>query len=128
MTPKISLVAVCCSNDSLEFLKQPDVLDGDDRLIGEGLQKPDLLVRKRSDFRAPYQNRSDWNTLSQKWCADHGPGAVADSSRFGEWKLEPLIPLSCRGRVRLVCPPTALPATESRFKGVCVSEVLEIGP
>ena len=35
MTPKISLVAVCCSSDSLSSLKQSDVLDGDDCLIGE---------------------------------------------------------------------------------------------
>ena len=42
MTPKISLVAVCCSNDFLEFLEQPHVLDGDDRLIGEGFKKFDL--------------------------------------------------------------------------------------
>jgi hypothetical protein len=56
-------------------------------LIREGFEKGDLFVGKRSNFRASYQNRSDWNTLSQKWCADHGPGAVADGSRFGEWKL-----------------------------------------
>ena len=42
MTPKISLVAVCCSNDSVEFLEQPHVLDGDHRLIGEGFEELDL--------------------------------------------------------------------------------------
>ena len=42
MTPKISLVAVCCSKRFFEFLKQPHVLDGDHRLIGEGFQKFDL--------------------------------------------------------------------------------------
>ena len=51
MTRRISLVAVCCSSASLssrcvpEFLEQPHVLDGDDRLVGEGLQQlyPDVL-------------------------------------------------------------------------------------
>ena len=38
MTPKISLVAVCCSNDFFEFLEQPHVLDGDHRLVGEGFE------------------------------------------------------------------------------------------
>ena len=38
MTPKISLVAVCCSNDSLSSLEQPDVLNGDHSLIGKGCQ------------------------------------------------------------------------------------------
>ncbi len=42
MTPNISLVAVCCSNDSGEFLEQPHVLDGDDRLIAEGFEKLNL--------------------------------------------------------------------------------------
>ena len=42
MTPKISLVAVCCSNDSVEFLEQPHVLDGDHGLVGEGFEQLDL--------------------------------------------------------------------------------------
>ena len=42
MTPKISLVAVCCSNDSLEFVEQPHVLNSDHRLIGEGFEQLDL--------------------------------------------------------------------------------------
>ena len=42
MTPKISLVAVCCSNDFLEFLEQPHVFDGDHRLVGEGFEQLDL--------------------------------------------------------------------------------------
>ena len=28
----------------VQFVEQPDVLDGDDRLVGEGLQQIDLLV------------------------------------------------------------------------------------
>ena len=42
MTPKISLVAVCCSNDFLELLEQPHVLDRDHRLIGESFEELDL--------------------------------------------------------------------------------------
>ena len=33
----------------LELLEQPDVLDGDDRLVGEGLKECDLLVREGLD-------------------------------------------------------------------------------
>ena len=42
MTPRISLVAVCCSNASvrsvtfLQFFEQPNVLDGDHGLVGKG--------------------------------------------------------------------------------------------
>ena len=57
MTRRISLVAVCCSSDSrqlgvahLEFVEQPDVLDGDDRLVGEGLQQRNQLIGKKPGF------------------------------------------------------------------------------
>ena len=42
MTPRISLVAVCCSSASVELLEQPHVLDGDHRLVGEGFKQLDL--------------------------------------------------------------------------------------
>ena len=43
MTPRISLVAVCCSRRfALEFLEQPHVLDGDHCLVGEGFEELDL--------------------------------------------------------------------------------------
>ena len=52
MTRRISLVAVCCSSASVrsrlrasQLLEQPHVLDGDDGLVGEGLEQRDLLVR-----------------------------------------------------------------------------------
>ncbi len=35
-----------------EFLEQSHVLDGDHRLVGEGLEQRDLLVGERPDFRA----------------------------------------------------------------------------
>ena len=53
ITRRISAVAVCRSSDSvssrvarLQLLEQPHVLDGDDGLVGEGLQERDLPVRE----------------------------------------------------------------------------------
>ena len=53
MTRRISLVAVCCSRASdssavarLQLREQPDVLDGDDGLVGEGLEQLDVTVRE----------------------------------------------------------------------------------
>ena len=53
ITRRISPVAVCCSRLSvrlavarLQLFEQPDVLDGDDRLIGEGLEELDLSSGK----------------------------------------------------------------------------------
>ena len=50
MTPRISLVAVCCSSASVELLEQPHVLDRDDRLIGEGFEQLDLLFGEKANF------------------------------------------------------------------------------
>ena len=54
MTRRISAVAVCCSSASrevavarLQLLEQPRVLDGDDGLVGEGLQHPWAIARSR---------------------------------------------------------------------------------
>ena len=52
MTPKISLVAVCCSSDSLSSLKQPHILDGDHRLVGKGFEKLDLCRGERTHLDA----------------------------------------------------------------------------
>ena len=59
MTPKISLVAVCCSKASVRSrlrasssLNKPHVLDRDHRLIGEGFEKLDLIVGRRVEPRS----------------------------------------------------------------------------
>ena len=51
ITLSSSLVAVCCSSATrqlavarLQLGEQPHVLDGDDGLVGEGLEQLDLLV------------------------------------------------------------------------------------
>ena len=40
----------------LQFLEQADVFDGDDGLIGEGLEQLDLLVAEGADLRPADQN------------------------------------------------------------------------
>ena len=42
ITPRISARRGLLLEGFLEFLKQPDVLDGDDRLVGEGFEQFDL--------------------------------------------------------------------------------------
>src|SRR5262245_58641135 len=49
----------------LQFLEQSDVLDGDDGLVGEGLEKSDLFVRKRSNLRAANMNHANRNTFAE---------------------------------------------------------------
>jgi hypothetical protein len=43
----------------LQFLEQPHVLNGDDRLVGEGLDERGLLVGERLDLAAVDCDRAD---------------------------------------------------------------------
>ena len=58
MTPRISLVAVCCSR-LLEFLEQPDVLDGDHGLVGESFEELDLRRSEGAHLGATCVQRSN---------------------------------------------------------------------
>src|SRR5262249_53470823 len=51
----------------LELAEQPDVLNRDDRLVGEGLERRDLLVRERPDLGA-----ADWYGADRDAMADKG--------------------------------------------------------
>ena len=68
MTPKISLVAVCCSRGLFELLEQPDVLDGDDGLISESFKQFDLLVGEWTDFGAANEDGADCSSLAKQRC------------------------------------------------------------
>ena len=84
MTWSTSDVAVCCSSDSVrsaralaQFVEQPRVLDGDDRLGGEGLDQLDLLLSKRSYVSAVQNQNADWSSLSKKGHAEDCAEAAA---------------------------------------------------
>ena len=53
----------------LSLVEQPHIFDGDDRLIGEGLQQRDLVGCERSSLTARYGNRADRLAIPQ-----HGHG------------------------------------------------------
>src|SRR5712692_6825488 len=50
----------------LQLSKEPDVLDGDDGLVGKGIEEPDLFVRKGTDLHAANGNGAQWNSLTQQ--------------------------------------------------------------
>ena len=52
MTFSTSAVAVCRSSASLCLVEQPHIFDSDDRLVGEGLEKLDVVVGERAGLRA----------------------------------------------------------------------------
>jgi hypothetical protein len=64
-------------------MRAPSLLDGDHRLVGEGLQEGDLLVGEGLDFPPPRRDDTD-------------EGALAEH-RDGEDRLQPF-PQECRKR------------------------------
>ena len=59
----------------LSSLNKPHVLDGDHGLVGEGFEKRDLLVGKRTNFRSANTNRSDRDTFAKQRRGEHSPNA-----------------------------------------------------
>src|SRR5207237_5226692 len=51
---------------SIELVKQPHVLDGDDRLIGATLKLRDLLFRKGANFSTAEMNHAKSDAFSQQ--------------------------------------------------------------
>jgi hypothetical protein len=75
----------------LELLEQPDVLDRDHCLVGEGLRQRDLLVREGFHFTPPHVDDTNWYSLPEERRGQHCPlgngGAPRAGQRFGEFRL-----------------------------------------
>ena len=56
----------------LDLVEQPDILDGDHSLVGEGLDQLDLLCRERLHLRARQDKHAEGLTLAQQWNAKNG--------------------------------------------------------
>src|SRR5215831_3962842 len=65
-----------------ELREQPHVLDGDDGLVGEGLEQRDLLVGEGVDFGPADYDHADRYTFAQKRRRQHGAKATTNP-----WKL-----------------------------------------
>jgi hypothetical protein len=50
----------------LQLLEQPDVLDGDDSLVGKRLKERDLLRRERAHLYTPNHDDSDRTPFAQQ--------------------------------------------------------------
>src|SRR5262249_17703236 len=59
----------------LDLLEQSHVLDGDDRLISEGLEKGDLLFRERLDHGTTNDYNADRLVLPHKGCGENSADA-----------------------------------------------------
>src|SRR5262249_44698094 len=69
----------------LHLLKQPRVLDGDDGLVGEGLQQFNLSVGKWAHFRATQGNCPDSFASANKGAGQHGMVAKTPCDRTAPW-------------------------------------------
>jgi hypothetical protein len=54
----------------LRFREQPHVLDGDDRLVCEGLEEGDLLLREGADFASADEDCANGDALTQERSAE----------------------------------------------------------
>ena len=71
----------------LQFLEQSNILDRDNGLVGEGLQKCDLVVGKPAGFAARHSDRSNRLGLTKQWHHDPASeltGMRERTSRFGQ--------------------------------------------
>ena len=66
MTPRISLVAVCCSNDSLSSWNSRDVLECNHGLVGKGFEQLDLRWREGAHLGATRDQTSNKFSLVTK--------------------------------------------------------------
>src|SRR5207249_3493275 len=63
----------------LQLLEEADVLDGDHRLVGEGLQQLDLVVGERSRLGATHLDDAYRGTFSQH--RDEEAASIANRAR-----------------------------------------------
>src|SRR5690242_14764138 len=75
------LAQLCIS--ILQLLEQSHVLDGDHRLVGEGLEQSNLLVRERPDLHTANAYYPDWYALAQQRCGKHRSVAHVMGLAFG---------------------------------------------
>ena len=87
MTCSTSAVAVCCAKASRVSVKEPCVLDRDDRLIGDGRDQRDLLLGERLDARAAECDDADQRILADQRYPQHCP-LKAELDRFGPGVFE----------------------------------------
>src|SRR5262249_49368586 len=73
----------------LEFLEQTHVLDGDDGLVGEGLQQLDLLVGERSHLAAPHADGADGGALTEDRDRENRPQGNGVAERMCVLAIQP---------------------------------------
>ena len=110
MTLSTSAVAVCCSNASVssvvrstQFVQQPRVLDGDNRLSSEVVDQRDLLVIEWTHFLPEYDECADQIVVLQ-----HGHTQTRPYSprvqRFDDSRIAFCVTGSCRHVVYMKYP------------------------
>ncbi len=68
-------------------MKEPDVLDGDDGLVGEGLQQRDLLVRELPYLPAAKEEGPDRHAFAEKGHRERSPMPDPGGNRCAEGEL-----------------------------------------
>src|SRR5262245_33985757 len=64
----------------LDLFEQPDVFYGDHRLVSEGFEELDLLIRERPDLHPAKRNHADRNTFAQQRHRESCSGAASPAT------------------------------------------------
>src|SRR5215475_10387964 len=57
----------------LQLFEEPDILDGDHRLVGEGRDQRNLLISERPDRLSPDHDHSNGDTFPEQGSSKYGP-------------------------------------------------------
>ena len=109
------------------LVEQPDVLDRDHRLVGEGLQELDLPVGERPHLGPPDGDRPDRFGPAQQRHVEHCPEAVGPAQ--GHCSQGTRSTSACKSGTWIVRrSSTARPAAVPRISGIAPPGVEPIGP
>src|SRR5439155_24068718 len=65
----------------LQLGEEPDVLDGNHRLVGEGLKERDLVVDEPAALATGHRNGSDGLVVTEQW--HRNPASIATGTGVG---------------------------------------------
>src|SRR5262245_33528334 len=71
----------------LQFCEQPNILDGDDRLVREGLHQFDLALCEWADLGAHARDHAERHAIAEQRHREHGAGSEAPLERSSDWIL-----------------------------------------
>jgi hypothetical protein len=107
----------------LQLLEQPHILDGDHRLVGEGLEERNLLVREGAYLLTSDQDPPNSYALTEQWYREHGPMVESALERSADRKFA----LTFRGEIVDMDGSSVRDRSPRRRAAIARDDFVEIG-